>query len=122
MIFTGISKMITQIGEKDAIFDFYQDILEYDDDSADGYESKEVYVKKAKDFFAGLPMDCTADKLIRGVFDASCVPGIPLEKQNVSILLGLVKQSGEIQLFSGDQTMTDVMVGEKDKVIVFSNH
>ena len=117
-----ISKMITQIGEKDAIFDFYQDILEYDDDSADGYESKEVYVKKAKDFFAGLPMDCTADKLIRGVFDASCDPEIPLEKQNVSILLGLVKQSGEIQLFSGDQTMTDVMVGEKDKVIVFSNH
>ena len=79
-------------------------------------------VKKAKDFFAGLPMDCTADKLIRGVFDASCDPEIPLEKQNVSILLGLVKQSGEIQLFSGDQTMTDVMVGEKDKVIVFSNH
>jgi hypothetical protein len=117
-----ISKMITQIGEKDAIFDFYQDILEYDDDSADGYESKEVYVKKAKDFFAGLPTDCTADKLIRGVFDASCDPEIPLEKQNVSILLGLVKQSGEIQLFSGDQTMTDVMVGEKDKVIVFSNH
>ncbi len=117
-----ISKMITQIGEKDAIFDFYQDILEYDDDSDDGYESKEVYVKKAKDFFAGLPMDCTADKLIRGVFDASCNPEIPLEKQNVSILLGLVKQSGEIQLFSGDQTMTDVMVGEKDKVIVFSNH
>ena len=117
-----ISKMITQIGEKDAIFDFYQDILEYDDDSADGYESKEVYVKKAKDFFAGLPTDCTADKLIRGVFDASCDPEIPLEKQNVSILLGIVKQSGEIQLFSGDQTMTDVMVGEKDKVIVFSNH
>ena len=34
-----ISKMITQIGEKDAIFDFYQDILEYDDDSKDGYDS-----------------------------------------------------------------------------------
>ena len=118
-----ISKMITQIGEKDAIFDFYQDILEYDDDdSKDGYDSKEVYVKKAKDFFAGLPTDCTADKLIRGVFDASCDPEIPLEKQNVSVLLGIVKQSGEIQLFSGDQTMTDVMVGEKDKVIVFSNH
>ena len=60
-----ISKMITQIGEKDAIFDFYQDILEYDDGSEDGYESKEIYVKKAKDFFAGLPAACTADKLIR---------------------------------------------------------
>ena len=117
-----ISKMITQIGEKDAIFDFYQDILEYDDDASDGYDSKEIYVKKAKDFFAGLPAECTADKLIRGVFDASCDPEIPLEKQNVSVLLGIVKPGGEITLFSGDQKSINVTVGEKDKVIVFSNH
>ena len=114
--------MITQIGEKDAIFDFYQDILEYDDGSEDGYESKEIYVKKAKDFFAGLPAACTADKLIRGVFDASCDPEIPLEKQNVSVLLGIVKPGGDITLFSGDQKSINVTVGEKDKVIVFSNH
>ncbi len=117
-----ISKMITQIGEKDAIFDFYQDILKYDSDSNDGYESKEIYVKKAKDFFAGMPAECTADKLIRGVFDASYDPEFPAEKQNIAIVLGIVNQDGEIKLFSGDQSKINVKVGEKDKLIVFSNH
>ncbi len=117
-----ISKMITQIGEKDAIFNFYQDILEYDDDGGDGYDSKEIYVKKAKDFFAGLPAECTADKLIRGVFDSSYDPDEPAEKQNISIVLGIVKQDGNICLFSGDQTAINVKVEPTDKVIVFSNH
>ena len=117
-----ISKMITQIGEKDAIFDFYQDILEYDDEGSDGYDSKEVYVKKARDYFAGLPAECTADKLIRGVFDASYDPDEPAEKQNISIVLGIVKQDGGIRLFSGDQSAISVKVNPTDKVIVFSNH
>lgn len=117
-----ISKMITQIGEKDAIFNFYQDILIYDEDGGDGYQSKEIYVKKAKDFFVELPHECSADKFIRGVFDASYDPGLPPEKQNISIVLGVVKQDGAIQLFSGDQSDIAVKIEEKDKVIVFSNH
>ena len=117
-----ISKMITQIGEKDAIYDFYQDILVYDDDGGDGYDSKEIYVKKAKDFFVELPHECTADKLIRGVFDASYDPELPAEKQSISIVLGIVKNDGEILLFSGDQRTVNVKIEEKDKIIVFSNH
>ncbi|MBR3342204.1 MAG: hypothetical protein IKG30_11365 [Clostridiales bacterium] len=117
-----ISKMITQIGEKDAIFDFYQDILVYDEDGDDSYQSKEIYVKKAKDFFVELPGECTADKLIRGVFNASYDPDIPAEKQNISIVLGVVKQEGDISLFSGDQSDINVKIGENDKIIVFSNH
>ena len=117
-----ISKMITQIGEKDAIFDFYQDILVYDEDGDDSYQSKEIYVKKAKDFFVELPGECTADKLIRGVFNASYDPDIPAEKQNISIVLGVVKQDGDISLFSGDQSDINVKIGENDKIIVFSNH
>lgn len=117
-----ISKMITQIGEKDAIFDFYQDILVYDEDGDDSYQSKEIYVKKAKDFFVELPGECTADKLIRGVFNASYDPDIPAEKQNISIVLGVVKQDGDISLFSGDQSDINVNIGENDKIIVFSNH
>ena len=117
-----ISKMITQIGEKDAIFNFYQDILVYDEDDEDEYDSKEIYVKKAKDFFVELPRECTADKLIRGVFDASYDPEIPAEKQNISIVLGTVKQDGKITLFSGDQSLINVNIEEKDKLIVFSNH
>lgn len=117
-----ISKMITQIGEKDAIFDFFQDILVYDTDSEDGYESKEVYIKKAKDFFSELPRECTAEQLIRGVFDASYDPALPPEKQNISIVLGYVKQNEKIVLFGGDQTDIKVKLGPKDKIIVFSNH
>ncbi|MCR4556338.1 MAG: hypothetical protein K5779_00755 [Saccharofermentans sp.] len=117
-----ISKMITQIGEKDAIYDFYQDILVYDENGDESYQSKEIYVKKAKDFFVKLPDECTADKLIRGVFDASYDPELPSEKQNISIVLGVVKQDGRIILFSGDQSAVSVKIEEKDKVIVFSNH
>lgn len=46
-----ISKMITQIGEKEALFEFYKDILTYDIDTTGGYESKEVYAKKGKCIF-----------------------------------------------------------------------
>ena len=117
-----ISKMITQIGEKDAIFDFFQDILIYDTDDEEGYESKEVYIKKAKDFFSELPPECTADQLIRGVFEASYDPELPPEKQNVSIVLGYVKPNEKIVLFGGDQNDITVKLEPKDKIIVFSNH
>ena len=91
-------------------------------DDEEEYDSKEIYVKKAKDFFVELPRECTADKLIRGVFDASYDPEIPAEKQNISIVLGTVKQDGKITLFSGDQSLINVNIEEKDKMIVFSNH
>lgn len=117
-----ISKMITQIGEKDAIFDFYQDILVYDTDCDDQYESKELYIKKAKDFFEELPPECSADKLIRGVFSATYDPNLPKETQNLTIMLGYVNESGEVILFSGDQKDIHVKLGPKDKIIVFSNH
>lgn len=117
-----ISKMITQIGEKDAIFNFFTDILVYDEDGEDGYESKEVYIKKAKDFFSKLPGECTAEQLIRGVFDATYDPELPSGKQNISMVLGYVKHNEEIVLFEGDQASINVKLGEKDKIIVFSNH
>lgn len=117
-----ISKMITQIGEKDAIFNFFTDILVYDEDGEDGYESKEVYIKKAKDFFGKLPGECTAEQLIRGVFDATYDPELPSGKQNISMVLGYVKHNEEIVLFEGDQASVNVKLGEKDKIIVFSNH
>ena len=117
-----ISKMITQIGEKDAIFNFFQDILVYDTDTEGGFESKEVYIKKAKDFFGELPRECTAAQLIRGVFDATYDPDVPLEKQNVTMVLGYVDSTGEIILFGGDQTEINVKLAPKDKLIVFSNH
>lgn len=117
-----ISKMITQIGEKDAIFNFFQDILVYDTDSESGFTSKEIYIKKAKDYFTELPGECTAAEFIRSVFNATYDPSISLEKQNTAIPLGIVKQNGSIVLFGGDQNRIKVDLGPKDKLIVFSNH
>lgn len=117
-----ISKMITQIGEKDDIYNFYQDILSYDDDCSDGYDSKEIYIKKVKDFFFEIPSECTADQLIRGVFEATYNPDLPVDKQNITIVLGYVKPDEDLVFFGGDQKNIKVKLGPKDKLIVFSNH
>lgn len=50
-----ISKMITQIGEKEALFEFYADILTYDTDVDSGFESKEIYTKKVGELFEEVP-------------------------------------------------------------------
>lgn len=117
-----ISKMITQIGEKEALFDFYTDILTYDEEDSDKYESKEVYTKKVSRFFDRLPEECTAGELIRAVYDASVDESLPPEKLNPTVVLGYVKPDGEMILFDGDQYATKVHLEEKDKIIVFSNH
>lgn len=117
-----ISKMITQIGEKDALFDFYTDILSYDEGNEEQYESKEIYIKKASQLFHALPPACSVGRLIRGIYTASIDPSLPPRKRNPTLLLGIVKGSGDMILFSGDQTKTDVQIEEDDKLIVFSNH
>ncbi len=117
-----ISKMITQIGEKEAIFDFYTDILTYDTEDADAYESKEVYTKKVSAFFEKIPGECTEEELIRAVWNASVDPSIPKEKQNPTVVLGYVKPGGRITLFEGDRTVRKVRLEKNDKIIVFTNH
>jgi hypothetical protein len=117
-----ISKMITQIGEKDALFDFYTDILTYDSADSQTFESKEVYIKKAAHFFRTLPPPCRVSQLIRAVFEASVAPGLTPEQVNPTLLLGIVKKTGEMILFEGDQTRQEIRIEESDKLIVFSNH
>jgi DNA repair protein RadC len=60
-----ISKMVTQISEFEALFDFYNDILAYDDEDSQEYESKEIYVKKVSRYFDEVPANTTAAELIR---------------------------------------------------------
>ena len=117
-----ISKMITQIGEKEAIFDFYCDILTYDTGETQEYESKEVYAKSAAAFFEEVPAECTAEELIRAVWDASIDRSVPKEKQYPTIVLGYVKPGGKIHLFAGDQSKDRVKLEAEDKIIVFTNH
>ncbi len=110
-----ISKMITQISEKEALYEFFKDILTYDDANASVYESKEVYVKKASRFFRELPGKCTAAEFVRAVYDAT-------PDDDKAIALGYIKPGGRMVIFSGNQNKIDVELEEKDKIIVFSNH
>ena len=117
-----ISKMITQIGEKEALFDFFTDILTYDEDDTNGYVSKEIYVKKVDRLFTEVPAKCNAAEFIRAVYKASAEQPLPAEERNLTVALGYVKPGGKLVLFEGDQTAIPVELSKEDKLIVFSNH
>ncbi len=110
-----ISKMVTQIGEDKALFEFYNDILSYDEEGKEAYESNEIYAKPVQSFFERLPGKCTAAELIRAVFDAT-PPG------NKAAVLGYASPDGKLVLFHGDQTKIDVELTKRDKLIVFCRH
>ena len=117
-----VSKMITQLGEKDTLYDFYHDILTYDDGTGEGFESKELYVKKASRFFKALPPSCTAAQLIRAVYEASVDKSLPKKQRNHTMILGYVKPSGEMVLFEGNQNKIYVELSPQDKLIMYSKH
>lgn len=117
-----ISKMITQIGEKEPLYDFYADILTYDTDLSHGYQSKEIYAKKVSRFFEELPPDTTAAEFIRAVYDASTDMTLAPDDRNSAVVLGYVKPGGKMVLFDGDQTATKVHLDKNDKIIVYSKH
>lgn len=110
-----ISKMMTQISTKESLYEFYKDILTYDELGVGKYDSKELYIKKVRRFFDEIPAPCTAYELIRAVYDAT-------PDDNKSIILGYIKPGGEMVLFSGKQEEINVELDEKDKLIIFSNH
>lgn len=110
-----ISKMVTQIGEKKAIYDFYTDILTYDEPDTAIFRSKEVYAKKASAFFAELPPECTEAELIRAVREAT-------KDWHPTVVLGYVKPGGFVRLFCGDQEAQTVKLEPNDKLIVFTDH
>ncbi len=120
-----ISKMVTQIGRKQPLYEFYADILTYDEEDASDYESKELYIKDVKHFFGHpdgtghvttvLPKTCTAAELIRATYDAS-------PDNNKALLLGYTSPGGKMTLFTGDQRDIEVTLTEHDKLIIFSNH
>ena len=117
-----VSKMITQIGEKDAIFDFYNEILTYDEEGAESFDSKEVYIKKASAFFDEIPPECSPRDLVYSGWKASIDQSVPKDKQSPTILLGYVKREGNVVLFNSDDTIEKVKLDSKDKLIVYTNH
>jgi len=110
-----ISKMITQIGEKEAIYNFYDDILNYEEPEEEVFISKELYIKKAGEFFTEIPGPCTAAELIRAVYRDS-------PDDNKAIVLGYFCPGGKMILFTGDQSKINVSLSAKDKLIIFCNH
>lgn len=93
------------------------DILTYDDENAETYESKELYIKEVSRFFkeGRIPARCTVRELIQGIFEAS-------PEENKAVVLGYTNADGEMTIFSGDQDTTEVALNPEDKLIVFSNH
>ncbi len=116
-----ISKMVTQLSEQDALFDFYNDILSYDEADTEGYDSKEVYVKKVGRYFEEIPEETTADQLVRAVYEAS-LDVARMGISNPTIMLGYIKPGGILKLFGGDLTQCKVKLEKHDKVILFSAH
>lgn len=110
-----ISKMVTQISKKEALYEFYKDILTYDEEGALEYESEELYIKKVSRFFEEIPGACTAAELIRAVYDAA-------PENNKALVLGYTSSDNKMMLFSGEQEHIPVRLTEKDKLIIYSNH
>lgn len=115
-----ISKMITQISENYALYYFYADIMTYDPEGS-SFDSKEVYVKKAGEYFEKLPPPGTSvAALIRTVFAKS--------RQfwgyagDYAVLIGYVDTQNKKHIFSGDQLNQKVTLTGEDKLIIFSNH
>ena len=109
-----LSKMITQIGEKDNLYSFYNDILTYDDPDSE-CDSKELYIKPVGTFLRKVPGKCTAAELIRNVYNTS-------PKENRSVVLGCIYQDGGMHIFSGEQNEIVLNLKAEDKLILFSNH
>ena len=115
-----VSKIITQVGEKDSLFDFFRDILSFDEklEGVEEYSSKEVYAKKVCNYFSEIPESMTATELIRSVFDASCDKYI----NNMAMVLGYVSKDGTVHIFEGNQDNVSVNLDPQDKLIVFASH
>ncbi|MBQ9228098.1 MAG: hypothetical protein IJ168_04620 [Eubacterium sp.] len=113
-----ISKMVAQVGEKDAIYDFYKDILTYDlEADGDAFTSKELYIKVAGALFkegTAFPLSVTPRSLTRSVFEAS-------PKNNKTIVLGYIPHGKECVLFS-DCDNSEISIDSKDKLVVFAPH
>ncbi len=112
--------IITQIGEKESIYDFYKDLLSYSP-SQPGGQSKKPQLKKVSSFFRETPPPCTAYDLVRAVFEASVSSAEAPEKQYPALVLGYIKANGETIIFSGDLSEINVSLEAEDKMIVYSD-
>lgn len=124
-----ISRMMAQIGENEGIYKFYEDILTYD--SKTGGSSKEIYIKKAGEFFNELPSGRTRYEFVRGVFNYGTKIKVDIENDgqtesheeaNHSLIIGCIHKNGDTEYFCSNQQTEKVEFEEDDKLIIFSKH
>ena len=116
--FTG--NIITQIGGKESIFDFYKDLLSYSPNKPGG-QIRKPQIKKVSSFFREIPPPCTAYDLVRAVFEASVSASEASEKRYPASVLGYIKANGEVIIFSGDLSEINVSLEPEDKIIVYTD-
>ena len=116
--FTG--NIITQIGKKESIYDFYKGLLSYSSDKP-GNQNKKPQLKKVSSFFKETPPPCTAYDLVRAVFEASVSSAEASEKQCPAMVLGYIKANGETIIFNGDLSEINVSLEAEDKIIVYTD-
>ena len=116
--FTG--NIITQIGKKESIYNFYKGLLSYSSDKP-GNQNKKPQLKKVSSFFKETPPPCTAYDLVRAVFEASVSSAEASEKQCPAMVLGYIKANGETIIFNGDLSEINVSLEAEDKIIVYTD-
>ncbi len=116
--FTG--NIITQIGKKESIYNFYKGLLSYSSDKP-GNQNKKPQLKKVSSFFKKTPPPCTAYDLVRAVFEASVSSAKSSEKQCPAMVLGYIKANGETIIFNGDLSEINVSLEAEDKIIVYTD-
>ncbi len=109
-----VSKIIMQIADKEALFDFYKDILTFD---TDGVEGKELYIKDCATYFNEIPSNMNARDFIYSLYKETYDK---LGKGEVAI--GYVDKDENIILFSGNLDEQIVALDKDGKLIVLSDH
>lgn len=116
-----ISKMITQLSEDYELFNFYSDIMTYDVEESTDNEGREIYIKKAGDYFSTLPPKNTpVGDLVRTVYQKSL--GFWGNSNDFAVLLGYVDHQDRMHFFCGEEAERTVSLTYEDRLVLFSNH
>ncbi len=110
-----VSNLITQIGNNESLYEFYMDILHYDDlVDINGNKSKEIYIKRVDSFFDVIPDSCNVYQLIKAVYDST-------PKENKVILIGYIRNNREVNIFTNSYEK-EIKLRADDKLIIFSKN
>ncbi len=109
-----VSKIIMQIADKEALFDFYKDILTFDND---GVEGKEIYIKDCATYFKSIPKRMNARDFIYSIYKANYD-----QFGKGEVVIGFVDKNENINLFNGNLDEQTVLLDSDCKLIILSDH